>query len=163
MLAQILKKYSQTFPVGVIRFLGNLYVPFLGAGIKIENIAKDYHYIRVSMPLKWFNKNYVGTHFGGSIFAMVDPWYMMMLINILGKDFLVWDKGADIQFIKPGTTKIIAEFQINEKEIKNIKQEIEKEGRYLFKKEIVILDTNQNIVSKVRKSISIKKKPLTRT
>jgi hypothetical protein len=77
----------------------NLYPPYWGTGIRVTRLAGDYSHLRVEMPLRFYNRNYVGTHFGGSLYAMVDPFYMLMLIQILGPDYLVWDRSAGIDFI----------------------------------------------------------------
>jgi hypothetical protein len=80
----------------------NFYGPFVGAGVKLEKMSKDFRHARVSMKLTFYNRNYMGTQFGGSLYAMVDPWYMLMLIKNLGAEFIVWDKAATINFRKPG-------------------------------------------------------------
>ncbi len=85
-----------------LRRLLNVYPPFLGAGIYIKRIAMDYREVDVEMKLRWYNRNYVSTHFGGSLYAMTDPFYMLMLINILGEGYAVWDKAAHIDFVSPG-------------------------------------------------------------
>ena len=91
----------------------NIWPPFVGAGIKVVRIADDFHEIRVALRQKWFNKNIVGSHFGGSLYAMVDPFYMIMLMNILGKDYIVWDKFASIDFIAPGKGTVTATFSLD--------------------------------------------------
>ena len=72
----------------------NLWPPFLGAGIRVKRIAPDMKAVDVEMKLRWWNANYVGTHFGGSLFAMTDAFYMLMLMANLGGDYIVWDKAA---------------------------------------------------------------------
>ena len=84
-------------PSGLRRIL-NLYGPYLGAGVRVRYLAKDYREAQVEMKLRWYNRNYVGTHFGGSLFAMIDPFYMLLLMNSLGRDYIVWDASADIDF-----------------------------------------------------------------
>jgi hypothetical protein len=85
--------------------------PFFGAGIRIREISDDFTYVRVEMKLRFWNRNYVGTHFGGSLYSMVDPFYMLMLIENLGRDYIVWDKSASIRFLKPGRGRVSAEFR----------------------------------------------------
>src|SRR4051812_33729390 len=103
MSANLLRKSSHSIPIWLLRFLGNLYPPFFAAGIRIERISPDFREMDIGMKLHWYNKNYVGTHFGGSLYAMTDPFFMMILIQKLGSDYIVWDKGAKIDFKKPGT------------------------------------------------------------
>jgi hypothetical protein len=92
----------------------------LGAGIRVKKISEDYRELHVQMKLRWYNRNYVKTHFGGSLFSMTDPFLMTMLINILGKDYIVWDKSSCIDFVKPGMGTLTAKFIISENQIENI-------------------------------------------
>jgi hypothetical protein len=79
----------------------NFYPPYLGAGVRVTHIADDFRHIEVEMPLRFYNRNYFGTHFGGSLYSMCDPFYVLMLANILGPDYIVWDKAANIRFKSP--------------------------------------------------------------
>ena len=89
----------------------NIYPPYWGTGIVVSKVAPDFTEIVVQMKKRFYNRNYVDTHFGGSLYSMVDPFYMLMLINILGKDYVVWDKSAFIDFVKPGGEKSKRYFQ----------------------------------------------------
>src|SRR5690242_6864509 len=102
------------------RFI-RLYPPYLGAGVRVTDIAADFRRIEVEMPLRFYNRNYVGTHFGGSLYSMVDPFYMLMLINILGPDYIVWDKSAAIRFKRPGKGVMKATFELTEEKIAEIR------------------------------------------
>ncbi len=90
----------------------NFYGPYVGAGVKLTHMSKDFREATVEMPLTLYNRNYMGTQFGGSLYAMTDPWYMLMLIKNLGPDYIVWDKSAAINFKKPGRSKVKAEFKL---------------------------------------------------
>lgn len=142
----------------VLRTLINIYPPFLGSGIKVKKITDDYREIVVEMKLKFYNKNYVKTHFGGSLFAMCDPFYMLMLINILGKDYIVWDKSACIEFIKPGTGSVSAIFRLSQEQINEIIEKCSMQGKCMPEYVVDILNENNDIVAKVRKVIYIKKR-----
>ena len=96
------------------------YAPFVGAGICVTKVTPDFREIEVKMKLKWYNKNYVGTHYGGSIYSMTDPFYMVMLIQILGKNYVVWDRAAQIEFLKPGKTELCAKFSITDEILEDI-------------------------------------------
>ena len=96
--------------------------PYVGAGIKIHTI--DAFTVESSMELVETNTNYVGTHFGGSLYSMCDPFFMFLLMQNLGDGYIVWDKAATIEFIKPGTGKVTAQFHIPEAEIQQIKLEL---------------------------------------
>ncbi len=158
MLAQLLRKKAKTMPVKMLMFIGNLWAPFRGAGIKIVNVSDDYRLMEVEMKLKWSNKNYVGTHFGGSMYAMTDPFYMMMLINNLGPKYIVWDKGAKIEFKKPGKGTIRVCFEFCEQEINDIKAKADELGKYVFDKPVDILNEANEVVATVVKTLYVRRK-----
>ena len=101
----------------LLRWLLNIYGPYLGAGIRVELISADWRESQVSMKLRWYNRNAVGSHFGGSLYAMVDPHLMLMLMHILGNDYIVWDKSAEIDFVRPGRGRVMANFAITDEEL----------------------------------------------
>jgi len=109
------------------------------------------------MPLKWYNRNYVGCHFGGSLYSMTDPWYMLMLLNILGDDFVVWDKAANIQYISPGRQCVEAEFHVKDELVKSL-QSIKPEERRIFDLPVDVMDQSGNIVAHVTKTLYVKRK-----
>src|SRR5689334_18498320 len=90
----------------------NFYSPYLGAGVRVTRVSEDFRQVDVEMPLRFYNRNYVGTHFGGSLYSMCDPFYMLMLIHILGPEYIVWDKAAAIRFKKPGKGVVKASFRL---------------------------------------------------
>jgi acyl-coenzyme A thioesterase PaaI-like protein len=136
----------------------NFYGPFLGAGVKLEKMTKDFRQARVSMKLTFYNRNYMGTQFGGSLYAMVDPWYMLMLIKNLGKDYIVWDKAATINFRKPGKGKVTAEFHLTEEHLNEIKKTLETQNKmdYVFKVEVK--DDAGKLIADVDKVLYIRKR-----
>ena len=156
MLAQLLRKYTDNVSPDLFRRLANLWLPFWGAGIKISYISPDYREIKVQMKLRWYNRNYVGTHFGGSIYAMTDAFYMMMLINILGQEYIVWDKGAQIEFILPGKGTLYAQFVLSEQEILSIKQKADAEGKYVFDLPAQVKNEAGEVVASVMKTLYVR-------
>lgn len=136
----------------------NFYGPFLGAGVKLQKMSKDFRHATVTMNLTFYNKNYMGTQFGGSLYAMVDPWYMLMLIKNLGNDYIVWDKAATINFRKPGRGKVIAEFNLTDKHLEEIRATLVTQNKmdYIFKVEIK--DTAGKLIAEVDKVLYIRKK-----
>ena len=106
----------------VLRWIMNLYPPYLGAGIWIRRIAPDFRQVEVRMALRWYNRNYVGTQFGGSLYSMTDPFYMLMLMENLGRDYVVWDKAASIDFIAPGRGPVFASFAIDQGFIDQVRE-----------------------------------------
>jgi acyl-coenzyme A thioesterase PaaI-like protein len=101
-------KKIRTIPA-ISKFMLNHYSPYRGAGIAIETFDLDRYFIRVKMPLTRKNRNIVGTHFGGSLYSMVDPFYMLILMHHLGHKYIVWDKSASINFLSPGRSTVYAD------------------------------------------------------
>ncbi len=106
----------------LFRWAFNLWPCFRGTGARVAFIAADWSEIRVRLPLSWRTRNYVGTIFGGSLYAGVDPFYMLMLIHRLGPAFVVWDKAASIRFRKPGRSTLSATFRVDEAEVAEIRR-----------------------------------------
>ncbi len=115
----------ESFAKKIERFKFNLFPAYRGSGGRIAYISDDYHEIHVKLPLNWRTKNYVGTIFGGSMFAATDPILMVMLIKILGSDYLVWDKSTNIRFKRPGKTTLYAKFLITPEEISDTQTQLE--------------------------------------
>jgi acyl-coenzyme A thioesterase PaaI-like protein len=136
----------------------NYYGPFLGAGVKLEKMTKDYRHARVSMKLTFYNKNYMGTQFGGSLYAMTDPWYMLMLIKNLGRDYIVWDKAATVNFRKPGRGKVTAEFNLTDDHLAEIKKHLETEKKMDYHFKVEIKDDEGMLIADVDKVLYIRKK-----
>ena len=106
----------------VFRWGLNLLPCYRGSGGRVSYIAGDWREMRVTLRLNWRTHNYVGTIFGGSLYAAVDPMYMLMLIKLLGPEYVVWDKAASIRFRKPGTGTLFAKFLIDAAELEAIRR-----------------------------------------
>ncbi len=137
----------------------NFYGPYVGAGVKLEKVSKDFRYAKVTMPLTFYNKNYLGTQFGGSLYSMVDPWYMLMLIKNLGKGYIIWDKGATIQFKKPGKGKVHAEFNLTQEIIDEIIANVEANTKMDKVFKVEIKDEAGTLICEVDKVVYIRRKP----
>lgn len=135
-----------------------IFSPYWGAGIKVEEISKNWKYARVSLSLKRLNQNAFGTHFGGSLFAMTDPFYVLLISNILGRDYYVWDKHACIDFVKPGKGKVFAEFKVTNQMIEEIIHNTSQGEKFLPRFKVEVKDENMDVVARVEKIIYIKKK-----
>jgi acyl-coenzyme A thioesterase PaaI-like protein len=133
----------------------NYYLPLLGAGIRARTI--DEHTIRVEMKLTPLNRNIVGVHFGGSLYAMCDPWFMLILMRALGRDYIVWDKAASIKFIKPGRSRVTAIFHIPQARVEEIIQATESGEKYepIFTADV--MDDEGQVVSQVEKLLYIRR------
>jgi acyl-coenzyme A thioesterase PaaI-like protein len=141
-----------------LKRLLNLYPPYLGAGIKTTYISEDWKELHVSMSLHWFNRNAVGTHFGGSLYSMVDPHLMLSLMQLLGNEYLVWDKSASIEFVKASKKKVTAVIKISNEDLKVIRQKTDNGEKFFSNFIVEIRDEDGDIVAKVKKTIYVRKK-----
>ena len=135
------------------RWIFNVIPVYRGTGGKVEYISDDWREIRVKVPLNWRTRNYVGTIFGGSMYGAVDPMYMLMLIKLLGPDYVVWDKEAKIRFKKPGRTTLFATFRISVEEIEAIKQELESQPSIDRVFTVDLTNGNEGVIATIEKSI----------
>jgi acyl-coenzyme A thioesterase PaaI-like protein len=136
----------------------NWYPPLLGAGIRVLHHAGDAYTIKVKMPLTRFNLNAVGTHFGGSLYAMCDPWFMLILMQHLGRDYIVWDKAAVIQFVKPGKGTVYATFHIPPETIAAIKAQADAGEKLEPVFNVNVVDGTGEVVATVEKRLYVRKK-----
>ena len=141
-----------------LRRLLNFYGPYLGAGVKVDYIAEDFTEIRVSMKLRWYNRNAVSTHFGGSLYSMVDPHLMLMLMKLLGPDYIVWDKSAAIEFVRPGTGTVSSTICIDDERVQAIIEKVAAKRRYEPEFDIEVVDQQEQLVCRVKKILYVRKK-----
>ena len=133
----------------------NLWGPFIGASIQVKSISSDFREVEVVLKQHWYNSNYVGTHFGGSMFSMTDPFFMLILIKNLGREFIVWDKAAHIEFIKPGRGILTARFHFSDEELTEIRHTTKEAKKYIFDKPVEILNQDNEIVARVIKTLYV--------
>ena len=141
-----------------LRWLLNLWPPFLGAGIRITRFDPNYRFIDVEMKLRFCNRNYVGTHYGGSLYSMADPFFMVMLINILGPGYIVWDKSASIRFRRPGRGTVHAHFEITDEQIASIRQQLESAEKIEPTFDLEVKDVSGEVIAEVQKVLHIRRK-----
>ena len=141
----------------VLKFI-HLWPPYLGAGIRVVDYSSPLNHVTVEMKLKRRNTNYVGTHFGGNLYSMCDPWYMFILLERLGSEFIVWDKAARIDFLKPGTCTVRARFEISAEQIESIKTKAALDSKVLPEFETYIEDESGTRIARVQKTLYVRKK-----
>lgn len=134
------------------------YPPYLGAGVRVTHIAEDFLSIEVEMPLRFYNRNYVGTHFGGSLYAMCDPFYMLMLIELLGPGYIVWDKAASIRFRRPGKGLVRARFEITSEKLAEIRTAADANGKVEPEFQVEVKDAEGNVIAEVNKLLYVRRK-----
>ncbi|HUI84104.1 MAG TPA: DUF4442 domain-containing protein [Candidatus Binatia bacterium] len=137
----------------------NIWPPFLGSGIRVKWGA-DRKSVSVELKLRFWNRNYVGTHYGGSLYSMTDPFYMLMLMHNLGRDYIVWDKSAAIRFRKPGRGKVRAEFRLSDERLEEIRSRLATEEKYEPTFVVEVKDEAGETVAEVEKLIHIRRKPV---
>jgi acyl-coenzyme A thioesterase PaaI-like protein len=118
------KPAGESFASRLARWKFNLFPAYRGTGARVDYIAPDWREVRVRLPLSWRTRNLVGTIFGGSLYASIDPIYMVMLIRNLGSEYVVWDKSATIRFRKPGRSTLYARFVLTAQELDAIRAEL---------------------------------------
>ncbi|WP_313290237.1 DUF4442 domain-containing protein [Stutzerimonas nitrititolerans] len=143
----------------LLRWLMNFYPPYLGAGIRVRHISDDFRQAQVRMGLRWYNRNYVGTQFGGSLYSMTDPFFMLMLLQNLGDDYVVWDKAASIEFVSPGKGRVYADFTITEQLLDEIRQHTAGGDKYLPRLHVEVRDEQGTLVARVQKTLYVRLKP----
>jgi len=137
----------------------NWWPPYLFSGVRVLEIADDWSSARVRLRMHWFNRNYVGTHFGGSLFAMSDPFWMLLVMNTLGGEYIVWDKAAEIDFVAPGKGDVFAEFKLTEHRLDEIRRVTADGGKALVWFENDVVAADGSIIAKVRKQLYVRRKP----
>lgn len=146
------------------RRLMNLWPPLLFSGIRITHIAEDWRSVDVTLRERFYNRNYVGAHFGGSIFAMTDPFWMIMVMKALDRSYTVWDRAAAIEFLKPGRGTLTARFRLDETALDEIRVQTAQDGaKCLRAMPVDVTDAQGDIVARITKTLHIRRRPDTRS
>ncbi len=136
----------------------NWWPPMLGTGISLKSISDDYTRFEVEMKLKWYNRNLIGIHYGGSLYSMCDPWYMFILTANLGKRYVVVDKSANIRYLKPGKGTLRCVFEVSKDEVKDIRSELDQIGKKDYTFLCEVRNAAGEVVTEVDKIVYIRKK-----
>lgn len=132
--------------------------PYRFAGIRVLHIADDWSSARVRMRLGRLNRNYFGTHFGGSLYSMTDPFYALLAMHRLGRDYLVWDKAAEIEYVSPGRGDVFADFTLTEDRIEEIRKATAGGEKALPWFEAEVTAADGTVVARVRKQLYVRRK-----
>ena len=148
--------FRDTSPSVFRRFV-NL-APFMrSSGARIVSISDDWRTWHLVLRRRLRNLNYVGTLFGGSLYASADPHFMLAWMKILGPEYVVWDKGATIRFRRPGRTRLEATFTIAQEEIDEVRRLCEEnhsvDRAYLFEWK----DPDGQVVTSIDKVVYFRK------
>ena len=137
----------------------NAWPPFLFAGIHVTALADDFRHASVELRQRWYNRNYVGTHFGGSLFAMTDPFWMLLTMRALGRDYYVWDQAAEIRFLKPGRGTVRARFDLDDGVLEAMRDATAGGARSLHWFDTDVVDADGDVVAAVRKQVYVRRRP----
>jgi len=143
----------------LLRWGMNFWPPFRGAGIRVRHIADDWSEARVELRAGRLKRNFVGTHYGGSLFSMTDPFYALMLIHRLGDRYLVWDQAACIDFVAPGRGTVTALFSLSADKVQEIRAQASAGQKVLPQFEVEVKDEAGVPVARVRKTLYVRLKP----
>jgi len=141
------------FRIGV-----SLWPPYLGAGIRCTHMSKDWREARVTLKFSWYNRNFVGTHFGGSLYSMTDAFYAVMLFNVLEQQYWVWDQKGSIEYLKPGKSRVSTEFKIDDAFLERVKAATANGDKYLEDLSTDIIDEAGEVIARVTRTIYVRKK-----
>ena len=134
--------------------------PFLGAGIRVRSFTDDFRDAVVELKFGRLNLNYVGTHFGGSLYAMTDPFFAIMLMHNLGGNYLVWDKSGSIEYVAPGRGTVHARFVLTEERIAEIRAQAAGGEKVLPEFQVEVRHkSDDTLVALVRKTLYVRLKP----
>lgn len=141
-----------------LRRVMNLWPPFLFSGVHVRRIADDWRSAEVHLRSRPWNRNYVGVHFGGNLFSMTDPFWMLLTMNALGRDYIVWDKAGEIEFVKPGRGTVVAHFRLDDTALDEMRDATADGDKHLRWMQTEVIDAEGDVVARVRKQLYIRRK-----
>lgn len=149
---------KESFRTKMFRLLINLFPAYRRTGGRGCFLSSDYQEVHIKIGLNWKTRNYLGSVFGGSLYGAIDPIYVLQLLNILGKDYIVWDKSATIQFIKPVKGEVFGRFMIDDRLINTIKTEVAEKGKHIINLPVTLADKDEIVYFTATKEIYIASK-----
>ena len=141
-----------------LRHVLNVWPPFLFTGIRVTRLDRDFRHARVELRMRPWNRNYVGTHFGGSLFAMTDPFWMLLVMKRLGRDYIVWDQAGSIEFVRPARGAVQAAFDLDDATLESLRTATADGGKTLHWFDTDITDASGAVVARVRKQVYARRK-----
>jgi len=136
----------------------SLWIPNLFSGIRVRGFSADWTQAVVQLHVNVFTRNYVKTAFGGSMQAMTDPYFFMLVMHQLGRDYVVWDTRGEIEFLKPGRGVLTARFHVPPERVADIRARAVGGAKVLEWFETEITDGDGEVVARVRREVYVREK-----
>jgi acyl-coenzyme A thioesterase PaaI-like protein len=140
------------------RILMNLAPCIRSSGGRVVALSEDFTQLRVRLRLSWLTRNLVGTIYGGSMYSATDPFYMLMLMRILGRDYVVWDKACTIRFKRPARETLFADFHINDRMLMQVREEVHLNGEGTFTWPVALKDSSGTVYVEFDKVLYVAKR-----
>jgi acyl-coenzyme A thioesterase PaaI-like protein len=147
-----------SLPPRLARLGLNLWPPLAGAGIRVRSIAPDFREFVVEMPLRRYNRNLFGAHFGGSLYAMTDPFFVLMLCRNLGPDYVVWDRSACIDYIASGRSRVRAVLRLRDEDLRSIRIMTENGSKHLHLFHADVVDAEDLLVARIETLVYVRRR-----
>ena len=132
--------------------------PYLASGIKVVHVADDLSSVTVRLRIRPWNRNYFGTHFGGSLYSMCDPFFVFLLVHHLGSDHIVWDKAAEIKFLKAVSEPVFATFAIDPARVEEIRETVLQQFSVEPRLQVDIATATGDVVARVVKTLYVRRR-----
>ncbi len=140
------------------RSIMNVWPPYWGTGISVAAVSPDFMRLTVQMKKRFYNSNAFGTHFGGSLYAMCDPFFVLQLVPLLGPEYVIWDRAATIEFLKPGRGTVRAHFEWKPEQLDEIRARTADGAKVEPVRSVDIVDEAGDVVARVQKTLYVRRK-----
>lgn len=150
--------FLTTAPAPTMRRLMNVWPPFLFSGIRVVALDEDFRHARVRLVKRRWNGNVFGTHFGGSLFAMTDPFWLLLVLRNLGPGYVVWDRSAEVEFVSPGRRDVYVDFRLTDEELAELRAQADAGDRVLRWFHCEVVTSDGTLVARVRKQVYVRRR-----
>lgn len=157
-LSKVAKKYFSDSAHLLFKFFFNISPMYRRSTGKVVRVSKGFWEVDVKIPISYKNRNYAGTIFGGSLFSATDPIYMVQLIQIIGTDYIVWDKSSIVNFKRPANTDVFVEFRFSPAEVEQLKADVADQKELDITKMVVIKNASGKVICEIEKTIYVAEK-----
>lgn len=154
-LSKLSQRYFPNHSHQLFKVMFNLSPMYKRSTGKVTHVERGFWQVDIKIPLNYKNRNYAGTIFGGSLFSATDPIYMVQLVQIIGRDYIVWDKSSLVKFKRPANEQAYATFQFTEAEVEDVKEEVAEHGETEIVKTVEIVSKTGKVFCQIEKTLYI--------